>query len=119
MYHSQIVLILKMSLAVCAVVPIMTIGLHVILSGTFGTELLGASVAIPPRSPMLDSVHVLIACVPRAKSSVAGFALPMGIVIHVLCCIVPLIEAITASFALPHRCGGGVDRDADSLIRIR
>lgn len=80
----------------------MTVHLHVVLSGTLGAELHGASLATVSCRPVVDGVHVLIARVLRTESSVARFAFPMSVVIHVVFYSIPTIEEISASIALVH-----------------
>lgn len=107
MHHSQIICIFEPLLAVLAVVLVVTIHLHVLLSGTLGAELHGASLAAVSFRPMVDSIHMLVARVLRTEGSGARLALPMSVVIHVVIYSIPAIEAIHAAIALVHCCDDG------------
>lgn len=106
-YHSQIIRAYEFLFTVLAVVLVVTIHLHVALSGTLGVELHGASLATVSFRPVVDSIHVLIARVLRTESSGARLALPMNVVIHVVIYSIPTVEAICAAIAFIHCCDDG------------
>lgn len=60
-HHSQIVRVNELPLTILAVVLIMTIRFHVLLSGPLRAELLCASLTTVSFRPMVNSIHVLVA----------------------------------------------------------
>lgn len=86
----------------------MTTGLHVLHRCLGGEEHLGTSVASVLGLVVICSIHMLLAGILGAESSIAGFALdshPVVVFIHVLVAIFFFIECVGTVIAFEHREG--------------
>jgi hypothetical protein len=87
-----------------AIVSIMPLPLHMVLSGIMREEHAAAGLAAEPRGPVIQGIHMLISSTLRGEAPVASLTiLPMFVLIEVIYEIVPIVEIFGAVVALEHR----------------
>jgi hypothetical protein len=99
----MIVLILELTTAFTAVIFPVSGSSHVLIGSGLGGKRTSASFTLELRSPMLQSIHMLITRALAAKTTRAHIAIgPMIVIIHVIIAIALVDVAFVTSGAYVH-----------------